>query len=142
MRRNFSALRAGTLPPPAQRPPISQHLPTPLACVICLTNGCHCALFKRGAPSICHHHYSYLGFLICPSTSVDSLIYPCKVFSRCLNCCHKRRWHALHTFVEAFQECYKDGVTVLEDGIYDQCLESICSCALQSSSSITILSIK
>ena len=37
--------------------------------------------------------------------------YPCKIFSRCLNRCHKRRWHALHTFVEAFQGCYKDGVT-------------------------------
>ena len=37
--------------------------------------------------------------------------YPCKVFNRCLNCCHKRRCHALHTFVEAFQGCYKDGVT-------------------------------
>ena len=31
--------------------------------------------------------------------------------SRCLNCCHKRRWRALHTFVEAFQGCYKGGVT-------------------------------
>ena len=39
------------------------------------------------------------------------IFYPCKVFNRCLNCCHKRRWHALHTFVEVFQGCYRDGVT-------------------------------
>ena len=39
------------------------------------------------------------------------IFYPCRIFNRCLNCCHKRRWHALHTFVEAFQGCYKDGVT-------------------------------
>jgi len=38
------------------------------------------------------------------------IFYPCKLFSRCFNCCHKRRWHALHTFVEAFQGCYKDRV--------------------------------
>jgi len=39
------------------------------------------------------------------------IFYPCKVFKRCPNCCHKRSWHALHTFVEAFYGCYKEGVT-------------------------------
>ena len=39
------------------------------------------------------------------------IIYPCKFFNSCLNHCHKRRWHALHTFVEAFHGCYKNGVT-------------------------------
>ena len=39
------------------------------------------------------------------------IFYPYKIFSRCLNCCHKRRWHALHTFVEAYHGCYKNGVT-------------------------------
>jgi len=38
------------------------------------------------------------------------IFYPCKVFKRCLNCCHKRRWHALHTFVEAYRGSYKNGV--------------------------------
>jgi len=38
------------------------------------------------------------------------IFYPCKIFNRRLNCC-QRRWHALHTFVEVFHECYKDGVT-------------------------------
>ena len=33
------------------------------------------------------------------------------MFNRCPNCCQKRRWHALHTFVEVFQGCYKNGVS-------------------------------
>ena len=39
------------------------------------------------------------------------IIYPCKFFNSCLNHCHKRRWHAMHIFVEAFHGCYKNGVT-------------------------------
>ena len=39
------------------------------------------------------------------------ILYACKVFSRCLNCCCRRRWHALHIFVDAFQGCYKNGVS-------------------------------
>ena len=39
------------------------------------------------------------------------IFYPCKTFNRCLNCCHKRSWHVLHIFVEAFHGCYKNGVT-------------------------------
>jgi len=39
------------------------------------------------------------------------IFYPCKIFKWRLNCCHKRRWHALNTFVEVFHGCYKDGVT-------------------------------
>ena len=39
------------------------------------------------------------------------IFYPSKMFSRCHNCCQKRRWHALHTFVEVFQGCYKNGVS-------------------------------
>jgi len=35
------------------------------------------------------------------------ILYPCKVFKRCLNCCSERQQHALRTFVEAFQGCYK-----------------------------------
>jgi len=73
----------------------------------CLKGGCYRALLKQGAPSICHHRYSYLGFL----TPFLLIFYPCKIFCRCLNCCHKRRWHALHTFVEAYHGCYKNGVT-------------------------------
>jgi len=36
---------------------------------------CHCALFKRGAPSICHHCYSCLAFYTSPSISADFLPY-------------------------------------------------------------------
>ena len=53
-------------------------------------------------------------FLTLPFITLPPLLlifYPCKIFNRCLNCCHNRRWHALHTFVEAFQGCYKNGVT-------------------------------
>jgi len=39
------------------------------------------------------------------------IFYHCKIFNRCLNCCHKRRCHALHTFVEAFHGCYKNGLS-------------------------------
>ena len=44
------------------------------------------------------------------------IFYPCKIFNRCLNCCHNRRWHALHTFVETFHGYYRDGVTELREG--------------------------
>jgi len=37
------------------------------------------------------------------------IFYPCKVFNK--YCCHNRRCNALHIFFEAFQGCYKDGVT-------------------------------
>jgi len=51
------------------------------------------------------------------------IFYPCKIFNRCLNSCHKRRWHALHTFVETFHGCYKNRFTEGKDfrsmsGIY------------------------
>ena len=39
------------------------------------------------------------------------IFYSCEAFSGCLNCCHKRKWHALHTFVEAYHGCYKNGVS-------------------------------
>ena len=39
------------------------------------------------------------------------ILYPCKIFSSCLNCCHKRRWHSMHAFVETFHGCYKNGDT-------------------------------
>ena len=39
------------------------------------------------------------------------IFYPCKISNRVLNCCHKRKWHALKVFVAAFHGCYKTGVT-------------------------------
>ena len=61
-----------------------------------------------------HLPFTIFAILIWISLSLTPLLlifYPCKIFKRCLNCCHNRIWHALHTFVEAFQGCYKDGVT-------------------------------
>ena len=61
-----------------------------------------------------HLPFAIVSFLILAFTSLPPLLlilYPCKIFNRCPNRCHKRRCHALHIFVEAFQGCYKDGVT-------------------------------
>ena len=55
--------------------------------------------------------FAFLIFLLLLLPPLLLILYPCKVFSRCLNCCCRRRWHALHTFVEAFQGCYKNGVS-------------------------------
>lgn len=43
------------------------------------------------------------------------LLYPFRLFQRCLNRCPVR-WHMLHTFVDSFQGCYKDGT---EPGVRD-----------------------
>ena len=37
------------------------------------------------------------------------ILYPTRLFRRCIMCCGPRRWNALRTFVEAFQGEYKDG---------------------------------
>ena len=52
-------------------------------------------------------------FIICPT--VILILYPTRLFRRCVSCCGFRRWHALHTFVESFQGQYKDGT----DGTFD-----------------------
>ena len=43
------------------------------------------------------------------------LLYPTRVFQRCLGCCNTRWQLALRTFVDAFQGCYKDGTTGTPD---------------------------
>ena len=45
------------------------------------------------------------------------ILYPTKIFQKCLGCCDQR-WHALHTFVDAFQGCYKDGTNGTRDCRY------------------------
>ena len=37
------------------------------------------------------------------------ILYPTRLFRKCVTCCRFRRWHALHMFVESFQGQYKDG---------------------------------
>ena len=44
-------------------------------------------------------------------------LYPCRCFQRFLNSCHLRS-QALHTFMDAFQGCYKDGTNGTRDCRY------------------------
>ena len=43
------------------------------------------------------------------------ILYPTRIFRKCITCCQFRRWHALHTFIEAFQGQYKDGTNGTRD---------------------------
>ena len=46
-------------------------------------------------------------FIISPTILL--ILYPTRLFGRCVSCCGFRKWHALHMFVESFQGEYKDG---------------------------------
>ena len=46
-------------------------------------------------------------FIICPTILL--ILYPTRLFRKCVSCCKFRWWHALHMFVELFQGQYKDG---------------------------------
>ena len=46
-------------------------------------------------------------FIICPTILL--ILYPTRLFRKCVSCCKFRWWHALHMFVESFQGQYKDG---------------------------------
>ena len=43
------------------------------------------------------------------------ILYPTRLFRKCVSCCRFRRWHALHMFVESFQGQYKDGTNGTRD---------------------------
>ena len=43
------------------------------------------------------------------------ILYPTRLFRRCVSCCGFRRWHALHMFVESFHGQYKDGTNGTRD---------------------------
>jgi len=61
-----------------------------------------------------HLPFAIIAFLILGFTFLLPILlvfYPCKIFNRCFYCCGRRWWLALNTFVEAFQGCYKNGVT-------------------------------
>ena len=45
------------------------------------------------------------------------LLYPTRVFQKCLGCC-RVRWHPLHAFADAFQGCYKNGTNGTRDYRY------------------------
>ena len=54
-----------------------------------------------------------LVFLVFPTVLL--ILYPTRIFRKCITCCQFRRWHALHTFMEAFQGQYKDGTNGTRD---------------------------
>ena len=61
-----------------------------------------------------HLPFAITAIVILVFTIVPPLLlifYPYKIFNRCLNCCSERRWLVLNIFAEAFQGCYKNGVT-------------------------------
>ena len=43
------------------------------------------------------------------------ILYPTRLFRKCVSCCRFRRWHALHIFMESFQGQYKDGTNGTRD---------------------------
>ena len=52
-------------------------------------------------------------FIICPTILL--IVYPTRLFRKCVSYCGFRRWHALHMFVESFQGQYKDGTNGTRD---------------------------
>ena len=46
-------------------------------------------------------------FIACPTFLL--IVYPTRLFRKCVSCLGFRRWHTLHMFVESFQGQYKDG---------------------------------
>ena len=54
-----------------------------------------------------------LVFIVFPTLLL--ILYPTRIFRKCITCCRFRRWHALHTFMEAFQGQYKDGTNGTRD---------------------------
>jgi len=56
-----------------------------------------------------------VGLLFIVFPTVLLLLFPTRVFRKCITCCRFRRWHALHTFMEAFQGQYKDGTNGTQD---------------------------
>ena len=67
-------------------------------------------------PSVEYHALEYSIFaaiagcvLVIFLPTVLLILYPTRLFRKCVSCCGFRTWHALHMFVESFQGQYKDG---------------------------------
>ena len=75
-----------------------------------------------------HAGYAIVTFLLSFTVLVVPVIilflYPCLWFQRCLNHLHLRSL-ALHTFVDAFQGCYKDGTNGTRDCRYFAALQLV-----------------
>ena len=52
-------------------------------------------------------------FIVFPTILL--ILYPTRLFRKCVSCCGFRRWYALHMFVESFQGQYKDGTNGTHD---------------------------
>ena len=52
-------------------------------------------------------------FIISPTILL--ILYPTRLFGKCVSCCGFRRWYALHMFVKSFQGQYKDGTNGTRD---------------------------
>ena len=65
-----------------------------------------------------------LSFTVLLVPVIILLLYPCLCFQRCLNRLHLRSL-TLHTFVDAFQGCYKDGANGIRDCRYFAALQLV-----------------
>ena len=65
-----------------------------------------------------------LSFTVLLVPVIILLLYPCLCFQRCLNRLHLRSL-TLHTFVDAFQGCYKDGTNGTRDCRYFAALQLV-----------------
>ena len=71
-------------------------------------------MLYSGTFHICHYGFLCTGnFILTPTILL--IVYPTRLFRRCIECCRFRRWHALHMFVESFQGQYKDGTNGARD---------------------------
>ena len=52
-------------------------------------------------------------FILFPTVLL--IVYPTRLFRKCISCCGFRRWHALHMFMESFQGQYRDGTNGTHD---------------------------
>ena len=68
-----------------------------------------------------HEHLIFATIAVCVlvlfiiSPTILLILYPTRLFRKCVSCCGFRRWHALHMFVESFQGQYKDGTNGTRD---------------------------
>ena len=65
-----------------------------------------------------------LSFTVLLVPVIILFLYPCLCFQRCLNCLRLRSL-TLHTFVDAFQGCYKDGTNGTRDCRYFAALQLV-----------------
>jgi len=74
----------------------------------------YCILYRNsGFTECCRWVIVWLYISSC--THYNLCIQTVRIFRKCITCFRFRRWHALHTFIEAFQGQYKDGTDGTQD---------------------------